>query len=324
MVRPAALGRACLWLAAPLLLVACGSGDRPDAGPRAGASEANPTEGIVVVDDAGRFVRLDRPARRVASLVPSVTETIAALGAVDRLVARTRYDRDPTLAHLPSLGGGLDPSLETLLALEPDLVVAWNAREDRGLRVLPDRGLPVYRAEIQDTTAMFATIRRVGVLLDLPSAADSLAAALRDSLGAVAAESRAGPRPSVFYLISGSPPRTAGPGTFIAQAIGLAGGRIPFAEIGESWPSVSLEAVIARQPDVIVVPTGPGLPGAAELAERPGWRRLAAVRAGRIVEVPADLFARPGPSLPAAVRALRGAIEGVLADRHARAEEPGA
>ncbi|HJU87529.1 MAG TPA: helical backbone metal receptor, partial [Gemmatimonadota bacterium] len=112
-----------------------------------------------VVDDAGDTLALPAPARRIVSLVPSVTGTIVSLGAADRLIARTRYDLDPILAALPSLGGGLDPSIEGIVALRPDLVVAWNARDDRVLVPrLRAAGIPVYVAEIQDTTAVFATL----------------------------------------------------------------------------------------------------------------------------------------------------------------------
>ena len=122
-----------------------------------------------------------------------MTGTIVSLGAADRLIARTRYDLDPALAGLPSLGGGLDPSIEGIVALRPDLVIAWNARDDRVLVPrLRATGIPVYVAEIQDTTGVFVTLERVGVLLGAADRADSVAAALRDTFAAVAAESRQG------------------------------------------------------------------------------------------------------------------------------------
>ena len=290
-----------------LLVVACG-----EAGPR-GPGERTASDGpggasrvVEVVDDAGRQVRLAEPARRVVSLVPSVTETIVALGGIDRLVARTRYDLDPALAHLPSLGGGLDPSIEAIVDLAPDLVIAWNARDDRILAPrLRDVGIPVYAAAIEDTAAIFSTFDRIGRLLGAGAAADSLAAALRDTLRAVAGDVPAGPRPTAIYLIVGDPPRVAGHATFIGQALALAGADPAFPDLEEPWPTVSLEAVVARDPDVVVLPVGGGLAGRGELERRPGWRDLPAVRAGRIVEIEADLLARPGPALGSAARALR-------------------
>jgi iron complex transport system substrate-binding protein len=261
---------------------------------------------IVVVDDAADTLELAAPARRIVSLVPSVTDAIVALGAADRLVARTRYDLDPALAGLPSLGGGLDPSIEGIVALRPDLVIAWNARDDRVLVPrLRAAGIAVYVAEIQDTTAVFGTLERIGAMVGAVDRADSVAGALRDTFAAVAADVPAAPRPTALYLIAEDPPRTAGPGTFIGQAIGIAGALPAFPEISEDWPTVALEAVMARDPDVIVLPVGAALPARDALARRPGWRDLPAVREGRIVEIEADLLARPGPDLGRAARVLR-------------------
>ena len=267
---------------------------------------------VRVVDDAGDTLALPSPAQRIVSLVPSVTGTIVSLGAADRLIARTRYDLEPELAGLPSLGGGLDPSIEGIVDLRPDLVIAWNARDDRVLVPrLRGAGISVYVAEIQDTTAMFATIERVGVLLGAADRADSIAAALRDTFAAVVADVPTGPRPTALYLIAEDPPRTAGPGTFIGQAIEIAGAVPAFPELSEDWPTVALEAVMARSPDAIVLPVGADLPARDALARRSGWRDLAAVREGRIVEIDADLLARPGPDLGRAARVLREGLAAI-------------
>lgn len=264
---------------------------------------------IELADDAGRVVRLAAPARRVVSLVPSVTETVVALGEAERLIARTDYDHGPAVERLPSLGGGLDPSPEALVALDPDLVVGWSSARDGRLRALLETaGIPFYAAAIEDTADVFRTFDRVGRLLGTEAAAERLAAAVRDSLGAVAADRPPGPRPTVLFTIPGVPPRTAGPGTFVAQVVEIAGGRSAFPELGERWPEVSLEAIVARQPDILVIPVEPGEAPLAGLARRTGWRELEAVREGRVVGVDADLFTRPGPRLPEAARALQRAL----------------
>ena len=291
-----------VFAAAWLAVAACEEGRR--ARPSDGAEE--PAGAVIVIDDAGREIRLPRPAQRIVSLVPSVTETIVVLGAADRLVARTRYDLDAALADLPSLGGGLDPSVEAIVDLAPDLVVAWNARDDRILGPrLRAAGIPVYSAEIQDTTAIFSTFDRIGRLTGRRAAADSLAAALRDSLRAVAADVPPGHRPTAIYLIVGDPPRVAGAMTFIGQALAVAGADPAFPDLAEPWPTVSLESVVARDPELVVLPIGEELVGREDLERRPGWRDLPAVRAGRVVEVEADLLARPGPALGRAARELR-------------------
>jgi len=308
--------RTALLLAAivslPPYVTACErSPGREKDSPEERARRGGPTE-VRVVDDAGDTLALAAPARRIVSLVPSVTGTIVSLGAADRLVARTRYDLDPALAELPSLGGGLDPSIEGIVALRPDLVIAWYARDDRVLVPrLRAAGIPVYVAEIQDTAAVFATIGRVGVLVGAPGRADSVAGALRDTFAAVAADVPPGPRPTALYLIAEDPPRTAGPRTFIGQALEIVGARPAFPELAEDWPTVALEAVMARSPDVIVLPVGANLPAREALAGRPGWRDLAAVREGRVVEMDADLLARPGPDLGRAARVLREGLSAV-------------
>jgi iron complex transport system substrate-binding protein len=315
--------RTALLLAALALLPPAVAGcDRAAGGggqtprPAETAASGDVAAPIDVVDDAGDTLALPSPARRIVSLVPSVTGTIVALGAADRLIARTRYDLDPALAALPSLGGGLDPSIEGIVALRPDLVIAWNARDDRVLVPrLRAAGIPVYVAEIQDTTAVFATLERVGALLGAADRADSVAAALRDTFAAVAGDVPAGSRPTALYLIAEDPPRTAGPRTFIGQAIEIAGAVPAFPELAEDWPTVALEAVMARSPDVIVLPVGADLPARDALASRPGWRDLAAVRAGRIVEIEADLLARPGPDLGRAARVLREGLSALEAGK---------
>ncbi|HEU4463473.1 MAG TPA: helical backbone metal receptor [Gemmatimonadota bacterium] len=300
---------ATLALSLPAAL-RCGR-DRGD-GEATPPSEGTAAARIQLIDDAGDTLALSAPARRIVSLVPSVTGTIVSLGAADRLIARTRYDLDPALAGLPSLGGGLDPSIEGIVALRPDLVIAWNARDDRVLVPrLRAAGIPVYVADIQDTTAVFATIERVGMLLGAADRADSVAGALRDTFAAVAADVPSGQRPTALYLIAENPPRTAGPETFIGQAIEIAGARPAFPELTEDWPTVALEAVMARSPDVIVLPVGADLPTRDALAGRPGWRDLAAVREGRVVEIDADLLARPGPDLGRAARVLRQGLSAV-------------
>jgi iron complex transport system substrate-binding protein len=269
-----------------------------------------PPAAVSAVDDAGRTVRLDRPARRVLSLVPSGTETLFALGAGEQVVGRTQFDKDPAAAHLPSVGGGLDPSMETLLSLRPELVIAWNADKSPGLRErLEQMGIEVFALETRDTTDVFRNIERLGHLVGRDRAADSLAAHIRGELAAVRAAVRERPRPSVLYVVWNDPPMTAGPNTFIAQVIGVAGGRTVFPDLEQDWPQVSMEEIVRRQPDVVVLPVGEDRAHSVRrLLDAPGWRELAAVREGRMVEVPTDLVNRPGPRLGEAARVMRDAL----------------
>jgi iron complex transport system substrate-binding protein len=293
-------------LAAAALLAACG-GDRGD-GARASAAPADSS--VTLLDDAGRTITLPRPARRIVALVPSVTETVVALGAADRLAGRTDFDHGPAVDSLPSIGGGLDPSVETLVALRPDLVLGW---ETSGRPELRDRltalGIPVFSIKTEDTTDVFRAIRNVGRLTGRTRAADSLAASLRRELEEVRASVAGAARPSVFYMAWNDPPLTAGPKTFISQVIEIAGGRNVFADATALWPTVSIEEIVRRQPDFVVVPVGEEGSGKVdELKQSTGWRELRALQQGRGVRVPADVVNQPGPNLAEAARAMRDAI----------------
>jgi len=303
---------------AAALLAACGG----DAGAR--HSAASTADSVVavdapvsVVDDAGRTVTLAHPARRIVALIPAVTETVIALGAGERLVGRTDYDKGPAVERLPSVGGGLDPSIETLVSLHPDLVLGW---ETSGRTELRDRltalGIPVFAIKTEDTTDVFRSIRNLGRLTAREHAADSAAAAIRRGLDEVRASVAGAPRPSVFFMVWNDPPMTAGPKTFVSQVIEVAGGRNAFADQAALWPNVSLEEIVRRQPGFVVVPVGEqGTVRLDALKTAVGWRELRALREGRGVSVPAQVVNQPGPHLAEAARAMRDAIHPELRPR---------
>jgi iron complex transport system substrate-binding protein len=265
---------------------------------------------LAAVDADGDTVRLDHPARRVVSLVPSATDLIVALGATAQLAGRTRYDQSPAVAAVPSVGGGLDPDMERLAVLSPDLLVAWQgARQTPIWPAVHSRHIPVYTAPIRDTTAFFRTTAGLGTLLGRDSAAHTLTGCVRSAFARVHTSVAGGTTPTVLYLIWGDPPMTVGPHTFIAQLIGVAGGRNAFDDVGTDWPHVSMEEIVHRAPSIILISTGDGSAhGAAQLRTTPGWSALPAVRAGRVTDVPADLSDRPGPQMGAVAQLFRDAI----------------
>ena len=312
--RRRARGGSLPLLALSLLLAACDAGGdasaRPDSAPADSA--------LVLVDDAGRQVRLPRPARRVISLIPSATEVLVAVGAGDRLVGRTDFDHGPAVDSLPSVGGGMTPSIEAIVALRPDLVLGWETRGDQSTRRrLDEMGIPVFAVEADDTTDVFRTVGNLGRLTGRTRAADSLAAGLRRELAEVAASVAGRPRPAVFFLVWNDPPMTAGPETFISQVLGVAGGRNVFADVAGEWPNVALEEIVRRQPDFLVLPQGEkgGAHDVDQLRGSPGWRELRAMREGRVVTIDAEMMNRPGPRLGEAARALRDALHPDAAPR---------
>ncbi|HEX6927136.1 MAG TPA: helical backbone metal receptor [Longimicrobiaceae bacterium] len=271
---------------------------------------------VVVVDDVGREVRLPTPAERVISLLPAGTETLFALGAGETVVGRTRYDLEPHLAHLPSVGGGLDPSLEAILALKPDLVVAFETAGGSGIRPQIERlGIPVFAIRTQDTTDIYRTIERLGTLVGRDSAAAALASSIRSRLDSIAASVPRGRRPTALFVASIDPPIVAGPGTYLAELIGVAGGQLPDLGVGNrvEWPPLSVEVLLRSDPDVVLLPVGSDSVGPLErLRREPGWRELAAVREGRVAPVPADLVSRPGPGIAEIAAVLRRELQRLM------------
>lgn len=304
-----------LAIAVASSLAACGT-ERPAGGAAAVATDSSgPLE---VVDDGGHAVRLAAPARRVVSLVPSGTDILVALGAVDRLVGRTRYDTGPEVAAVPSVGGGLDPSVEALVALRPDLVLLWESEQRTPLRgQLEAAGVATFAMRTTDTADAYAAIDRLGRLLGRPAEAARIAQAAREELDLVR-RSVAGVEPRrVLYVVGVSPPMTAGPDTFVGQLLAIAGARSVFDDVAEPWPTVAVEEIVRRDPDVVVLPVGAeSADPTATLRAAAGWRELAAVREGRVVTIPAELVNRPGPGMGRAARMLRDALHPELKGRN--------
>ena len=308
--RPAIVRRTICLLAALVFCASCTPAP-PDAAPDE-----------FVVDDRGRRHDVSIPRTRIVSLIPAATETLVAIGATDRLVARTRYDDQPDLASLPSVGGGIDPSLEYLAELVPDLVILWPAAG--GGVTLGDRlaevGLHGYAAEVQTVADFNRLARNLGRLVGFGDRADAMVTAVQEQLED-ARQVWSGRDPvEVMYVVQHEPPMTVGPGTFLDSVLAAAGGVGAFHDIRGNWPLVSMEEVVWRNPEFLIVPVvGYGTPlvplespdpSAARLARRPGWSAVPAVQAGRVISVDASLFGRPGPRMGDAARYLASRLHG--------------
>jgi iron complex transport system substrate-binding protein len=308
--KPARRGTAhrttAAWLAA-LALAACG-GEARD--PETAAP-------IGVMDDAGRTVRLDRPARRVISMVPAQTAIVATLAGADVLVARTVWDTDPRLQHLPSIGNALNPSVEWLAAQQPDLVIAWPDAQSRDvIQRLTEIGIPAYASRVESVDGIRGMIERLGTLLGVDARADSLIDAIDATLDTVRTSVEARPRQRVLYLLSVDPPMVAGPGTYVDDLITIAGGDNVFGDLRQLWPQVSLEEIVRRDPDVIIRPSGrPPDVEIDALRQRAGWRTLRAVHDRRVHVVDPDLYNRPGATVGSAARGLADRIHAPASGR---------
>jgi iron complex transport system substrate-binding protein len=260
---------------------------------------------VRVTDDAGRTVTLNAPARRVICFMPAVTDMLLAIGAADRLIARTDFDTDPRIARLPSTGNALTPSLEWIASLEPELVITWPDQPSRPLvSRLSALGIPVYGARTESIDDVLRTARHLGTLLGLEENAEAVALEIERALNDVRAAVHGLPPVPVAYVLSIEPPMIAGPGTFIDELLVAAGGSNAFRDAGALWAQVNIEEFVQRQPYALVLAQEEGRTELQRLRTLPGWRDLAAVRADRVLVVDPNLFNRPGPSIPKAARML--------------------
>jgi iron complex transport system substrate-binding protein len=295
--------------AAMVLLSACGG---EQASKARTPSAASPIE---LTDDAGHSVRLDHPAHRIVSLVPGATETLIAIGASGDIAGRTRYDTAPEVAALPSVGGGMDASVEAIVNLRPDLVLAWLSDSPGSPRSrLAALGIPVFVVKTEDTTDIFRGVAAIGRLTGRDSAAASVAASVRRELDQVRRAAAGRPKPTVFYIVYNDPPMTAGPRTFIAQLISLAGGQSIFNDSKQLWPNVAMEEILRRNPDLVIAPAGADTNPLARLRQQPGWRDLPAVREGHVVSVPADVVNHSSIAIARSAHVLLDAIHPELRD----------
>ena len=240
-----------LWAA---LAAGCGPG-----GGDGGASGSAP---IRLVDDAGSEIELSAPPLRILSLVPSATEILLALGQEARLVGRTDYDTEDPVAHLPSVGGGLRPSIERIVALDPDLVVRFRAESDPATpRRLDASGIAHAAIRPDRIGDIGRIIRLLGTAVGEEARADSLRRATERDLDRASREGGRRRPVRVALLVGGDPPTVAGPATFLSELLSAAGGSNAFPDLGELYAPISLEEILVREPDLILAPEGTPLPG---------------------------------------------------------------
>ena len=272
------------------------------AQPACGRPESGAPGTVVVVDDAGDSVAVRAPATRVVSLIPATTELLFAIGAGDAVVGRTQWCDHPSEAlRVRDLGPGINPNLEAVLSVEPDLVLLYNSAQHAAVATrLRELGIPALRLN----TDALADVGRVGGLLGRLTGhsrgADSMRAAFDTALEAATAAGHRRRRPRVLMLVWEQPPMTLGRGSFLSELVERAGGDNVFGDIASSSAPVSIEAVSARDPDLILTAaTGP-----ASIAERPEWQVVRAVRQRRFLHLSGTEYDRPGPRSPHAIRVL--------------------
>lgn len=261
-------------------------------------------------DDVGRRVYLAKPARRVVSLAPSVTEILFAVGLDAEVVGVTTFCDYPAQAKSKPKIGSSTPNLEAILGLKPDLIVGNKdyIRPDV-LAKLEQLKVPVFILSPQTVEDILVHISTVGRLVGRDREARAVVQGLRDRLGEIRSRMAAAKPIRVFYVVNTDPLISVGAGSFIHQMLELAGGENIVGQTAVSYPKVSLEEVLRRDPEVLLFPVGAteGIPEAEQRQWRK-WTSLSAVTHNRLHQVKAELVNRPGPRVVDGIEALAKVI----------------
>jgi cobalamin transport system substrate-binding protein len=263
----------------------------------------------VVVDDVGRRVAMPAQVNRIVTLAPNLTEIVYALGLEDKLVGDTdACDTPPAAKQKPHVGGAQNPSLEAIVALRPDLVLATTSiNAESTADALAHLGIAVYTTagDTQTMLQMLDSIQRMAALMGAEAQGKELTARLRARLDSLHARLADRPMAHVLFVVWEDPLITIGPNTFIADALRWAGAESILIS-SQNWPQMSLEEVVRLQPDYIIFAGGHGESAESELAElraKPIWRDLDAVEQGHIVNLDEESI-RPAPGLVDAIEQL--------------------
>jgi iron complex transport system substrate-binding protein len=271
---------------------------------------------VAVQDDYGNEVRLAAPAQRIVSLSPHLTELLYAAGAGPRMVGAVEYsDFPPAARTLPRVGSDAGINLEAVLALRPDLIVAWpNAGSQKTIDRLAQLKLPVFRSEPRELEDIARTLERLGSLAGTAGTAAKEAAAFRAR--AAALKQRYANRPSVrvFYQVWDRPMLTVNGQHVISKVIGLCGGQNVFAALPLIAPEIDREAVLRANPDVVIA-SGTDTARPAWLDAWKAFPGLAAVAQKQLHAIPPDLIQRHTPRILEGAERLCRILEGARASR---------
>ncbi|MBI4381035.1 MAG: ABC transporter substrate-binding protein [candidate division NC10 bacterium] len=257
---------------------------------------------LTLLDDVGRSVVMNGPPDRIVALAPSNTEILFALGAEDRIVAVDQWSDHPPAAKTRPRISPFSPSLEQIVKLRPDLILAAQGSAEPVLP-LDRQGVKILVLAPRTLEDVYRNILLIGRIVEAEGRAKRLVDAMRRRVAAVLAKVRGAPRPKVFVELDATDPIrpfTAGPGSFVDLLVQLAGGVNIAASSRTAWPQFSLEELLRADPDMIIladelVTMNPQTP--QTVARRPGWSLLRAVGRGAIYSINAELISRPGPRI---------------------------
>lgn len=292
-----------------LVVSACGTTEKGEPQTPVSKNHDSGSYPVTVTDGVGRQVLIPARPKRIVSLAPSVTEILFAAGLGEKVAGVTTYCNYPPQAEgIEKIGTYREPSLEKIVALQPDLVVGDDSKQDLS-RQLEELEVPFLVLAPKTVAGVLDSLSLVGKATGAEARAAEVRRELQARLDQVQEKLAAVPetaRPLVYYEVYSDPLMTAGPGTFIHQIITLAGGTNIAADAATAYPEFSLETLVQRNPQVIVFPEvhGSEMTTVEKIKLRPGWGEIRAVREGEIYGVGPDLFSRPGPRVVDAVEQM--------------------
>ncbi len=266
--------------------------------------------GVSVVDMTGREITLDAPAERIVALNPADCEILYALGEGDRLVGRGEYcDYPEEVADVPAVQSGAETNLEQIIELEPDvLLMSTMAQTTEQVEQLEDAGIAVVVSDAQDIEGVYESIGIISQLLGAEDKAQEVTDQMKAVFEEVSAQAEGAEGKSVYFEVSPLEYGlwSAGAHTFMDEIAGMIGLTNCFADV-EGWGEISEEEVLERNPDYIVTITmyfGEGPTPEEEIASRPGWDQVNAVKNGKILNLQNNELSRPSPRLADGAKAL--------------------
>jgi iron complex transport system substrate-binding protein len=275
----------------------------------AGSALARP-----VTDDLGRTLNVPTAPLRIVSLAPGATEMLFAAGAGAQVIATVEYSDEPAAArHVPRVGDVAAVDMERLVALHPDVVVLWAGGGNPAQREkIAGLAIPVYEQQVARLADIPASVRRLGKLAGTSAAADAAAHSMEQRLAELSATygHGGGHKPSVLMQVWNRPIYTVGGKHLMSDALLLCGAHNVFADLPEAGPIIDTEAVIARDPDIILA-AAPAGEGAAWVADWMRLQSLSAVRHHRVVAFEDQALSRLGPSVIGATENLCRTLAGV-------------
>jgi iron complex transport system substrate-binding protein len=281
-----------------------------------------PAAAVTVRDDAGNSVTLAKPAQRVISMAPHITELLFAAGGGARVVGAMNYSDYPEAAkRLPLVGSDQQIDLERLLSLKPDLLVVWKSGNTaRQLEQLKSLGLPVYYSEPQKLDEVATSLIRLGQLLGTEPQAQAAAADYRQKIAALTAKYAARAPVRVFYQIWEKPIFTLNGDHIISDAIRICGGRNVFGDLKVIAPSVSTEAVLQANPEAIL--GGEKHDNESGINIWKPYQGLLAVKRGNLFMLDSELLTRATPRIADGAAALCEKVEQARQHRPLSATRP--